>query len=53
MTREKARIISAMIWKEMTRWCLADLCEDWGVTIDEFESFLDLAVTAAKDTEGK
>ena len=40
MSRDTAETIAYAIRKECQRISLYDWCEDWGITIDEFEEFL-------------
>jgi hypothetical protein len=40
---DKYKTIRRMIEKECQRTSLADLCEYWGVTCDDFYNFLDAA----------
>lgn len=47
MTRERAEAVSYMVAKTCQKDSLADLCEDWGVTVDEFYEFLELALKNA------
>lgn len=44
MTIEKAKKISYMILKELTRFDFTELCESWGLTCEEVEKFLDYGV---------
>jgi len=37
---DKARAISNMIYKECRRNSLADLCEYWSVSTDDFDAFM-------------
>lgn len=43
LSKEKARNITAMIRKECQRTSLTELCEYWGVTVEDFEEFLECA----------
>ena len=40
MSRDTAKTIAYAIRKECQRIQICDWCEDWGITIDEFEEFL-------------
>ena len=51
MTRERAEAVSYMIAKTCQKDSLVDLCEYWGVTVDEFYEFLELALKNAGEKE--
>lgn len=40
-----------MIYKQCCRTSLADLCEDWGVTTDDFDNFILVAVNSFKEDD--
>lgn len=40
LTNDKVDRITRMITEECSRFSLAELCEYWEVTIEEFETFL-------------
>ena len=42
----KAEIIAYAITKECQRYSLADWCEEWGFSVDEFDRFLTLGQEA-------
>lgn len=44
MTIDKAKRIRYMIEKELGRWSLDELCEEWEISVDEFDEFLECAV---------
>jgi hypothetical protein len=51
MTKERAEAVSYMIAKTCQKDSLADLCEYWDVTIDEFYEFLELALKNAENSK--
>lgn len=52
MKKSKAETIAYAIKKECQRMSLYDWCDSWGITTDEFDEFLTLAVDSA-ETEGE
>ena len=51
MTRERAERVKEMIEETCQKDSLADLCEYWNVTIDEFYEFLELALKNAENNK--
>lgn len=43
LSEEKAKDIGYMIMKELSRNSLVDLCEYWGVTVEDFDEFIQCA----------
>lgn len=48
MQKSKAETIAYAIRKECQRMSLYDWCDNWDITIDEFDEFLTLAVNNAE-----
>lgn len=53
MTNGTAQAIKQMIEDECTRDSLQELCDNWGITTEDFWEFLDLAVEKASENEQK
>ena len=51
MTRERAERVKEMIENTCMRHSLAERCENLGVTMEEFEEFLELALKNAGEKE--
>ena len=49
MNEKTAKTIARMIEKECQRYSLGDLCEDRGVTCDDFDLFLQRGIEAFKE----
>lgn len=49
INESKAKSIASMIYKQCCRTSLTDLCEDWGVTTDDFDEFMLAAVNSFKE----
>ena len=53
MKKSTAETIAYAIRKECQRISLHDWCDDWDITIDEFDEFLALAVGNAEVEESE
>lgn len=53
MTKDAAERIYSMIYKEICRYSLMDLCESWGVSEDDVDEFMDAALRAVINVEEK
>lgn len=51
MTESKAKIIYNMIYKEICRTSLRELCEYWGVSEMDVDEFMETALKAATDKQ--
>ena len=51
INESKAKAITSMIYKECCRTSLADLCEDWGVTTNDFDEFMLAAVNSFQESD--
>lgn len=52
MTRDTAKTIYNMIYKEISRFSLMELCASWGVSDEDVDEFMEAAlktVTEVKD----
>ncbi len=49
MKRKTAETVSRLICKECSRFSLADLCEEWGITTDDFDEFIRQGLNASDD----
>lgn len=47
MNIETAKRIRYMIEKELGRWSLDELCEEWEISVDDFDEFLECAIRYA------
>lgn len=52
MKTEVARTVSRMIDKEMRRNDLSEICDNWGVTPDDYDEFMAAAMVAIKYQNG-
>lgn len=48
MKTEVARTVTRMIDKEMRRNDLSEICDNWGVTPDDYDEFMAAAMAAIK-----
>lgn len=51
MNKEKAELIKEAITKECRSYSLIGWCDSWGITTDEFETFLQIAVDHAENAK--
>ena len=51
MTLEKAKEVRYMIDKEMCRHSLADICENWEISIEEYDEFMNGAMIYFENLE--
>lgn len=52
MKTEVARTVTRMIDKEMRRNDLSEICDNWGVTPDDYDEFMAAAMAAIKYQNG-
>lgn len=49
MSKEEAKLIVAMIYKELRRNDLTELCEEYGISVEKLDLFLSYALSAVSN----
>lgn len=49
MDKQTAQTVANMLIDEASRWSLAELCEEWGVTVEDVDEFIGAALEAATE----
>ena len=51
MTRDTATKVAHMIYKELSRWSLMEMCENWDVTPEDLDEFISIVYEVVGDSD--